>query len=148
MVKNIDASDLDLNNNLKKIREWPFQWKINFNFNLLSKHETNFFFRKVQMINHLSLSFNQNIVPQTTFQKLLGMLLGNKLNISEHLKIIFQKTNKTIELLLKLNTLSVRTSLITVYKLFVKHTWIMSVRYMIKLSLCRFNKEWKPFNIM
>ena len=100
------------------------------------------------MINHLSLSFNQNIVPQTTFQKLLGMPLGSKLNISEHLKIIFQKTNKTIELLLKLNTLSVRTSLITVYKLFVKHTWIMSVRYMIKLSLCRFNKEWKPFNIM
>ena len=100
------------------------------------------------MINHLSLSFNQNIVPQTTFQKHLGMLLGSKLNISEHIKIIFQKTNKTIGLLLKLNTLSVRTSLITVYKLFVKRTWYMAVRYMIKISLCCFNKEWKQFNIM
>ena len=31
VVKNIDASNTDLNNDLKKIGEWAFQWKMSFN---------------------------------------------------------------------------------------------------------------------
>ena len=31
VVKNIDASNIDLNNDLKKIGEWAFQWKMSFN---------------------------------------------------------------------------------------------------------------------
>ena len=31
VVKNVDASNIDLNNDLKKIGEWAFQWKMNFN---------------------------------------------------------------------------------------------------------------------
>ena len=31
VVKNVDASNIDLNNNLKKIGEWALQWKMNFN---------------------------------------------------------------------------------------------------------------------
>ena len=30
-VKNVDASNIDLNNGLKKIGEWAFQWKISLN---------------------------------------------------------------------------------------------------------------------
>ena len=30
-VKNVDASNFDLNNDVKKIDEWAFQWKMNFN---------------------------------------------------------------------------------------------------------------------
>ena len=30
IVKNVDASNIDLNNDLKKIDEWVFQWKMNF----------------------------------------------------------------------------------------------------------------------
>ena len=57
------------------------------------------FFQKVKVINHPSLFFNPDVVPQTVLQKHLGMFLGSKLNFSEHLKTVFQKTNKTIELL-------------------------------------------------
>ena len=30
-VKNVDASNIDLNSDLKKIGEWAFQWKMSFN---------------------------------------------------------------------------------------------------------------------
>ena len=78
------------------------------------------FFRKVQTTNHPSLFFNENVVPKTTLQKHLGMFLDSKLNFSENLKTIFQKTNKTIGLHCKLQTLLPRAPLITIYKSFIR----------------------------
>ena len=63
------------------------------------------FSRNLQMINHVFLFFNQNIVVQASFQKNSEMFLESKLNFSEHLKIILQKTNKTIGPLRELQTL-------------------------------------------
>ena len=48
------------------------------------------------------------------------MFLDSKLNFSEHLKTIFQKTNKTIGLLRKLQTLLPRAPLIKIYKSFIR----------------------------
>ena len=78
------------------------------------------FSRKVQTTNHPPLFFNENVVPKTTLQKHLGMFLDSKLNFSEHLKTIFQKTNETIRLLPKLQTLLPRAPLITIYKSFIR----------------------------
>ena len=47
------------------------------------------------------------------------MYLNSKLNFSEHLKTIFQKTNKTIGLLHKLQSLLPSTPLI-IYKSFIR----------------------------
>ena len=46
VVKNVDASNVDLNKDLKKIGEWTFQWKINFTLILLNKHRNWFFLAK------------------------------------------------------------------------------------------------------
>ena len=48
------------------------------------------------------------------------MFLDRILDFSEHLKTIFQKTNKTIGLLRKLQTLLTRAPLITIYKSFIR----------------------------
>ena len=72
------------------------------------------------MTNHPPLFFNQNVILQTSFQKHLGMFLDSKLNFSEHLETIFQKTNKTMGLLPKLKTLLPRAPSITIYKLFIR----------------------------
>ena len=48
------------------------------------------------------------------------MPLDSKLNFSEHLKIILQKTNKTIGLLRKHQILLTRAPLITIYKSFIR----------------------------
>ena len=72
------------------------------------------------MTNRSSFFVNQNVVPQTSLQKHLGMFLDSKLNFSEHLKIIFRKTNKTIGLLPELHTILPRAPLITIYKAFIR----------------------------
>ena len=119
VVKNVDASNIDLNSDLKKISKWAFQCKMNFNHDPTKQAQELIFSHKVQTTNH-SLFFNENVVPQTTLQKHLGMFLDSKLNFSEHLKTILQKTNKTIGLLRKLQTLLPRAPLITIYKSFIR----------------------------
>ena len=74
----------------------------------------------MQTTNHPHLFFNENVVPKVTLQKHLEMFLDSKLNFSEHLKTIFQKINRTIGLLRKLQTLLSRALLITIYKLFIR----------------------------
>ena len=88
VIKNADTSNIDLNNDLKKIGEWAFQWKMNFNPDPTKQAQERFFSRKVQTTNHPPLFFNGNVVPQTSLQKHLGMFLDIKLNFSEHLKTI------------------------------------------------------------
>ena len=107
---NIDG----LNNDLKKIGEWAFQWKMNFNPDPTKQAQELIFSHKVQMTNNPPLFFNENVLLKTYLQKHLGMLLDSKLNFSEHLKIIFQKTNKTTGLFRKLQTLPPTAPLITI----------------------------------
>ena len=119
VVKNVDASNIDLNNDLKKIGEWAFQWKMSFNPDPTKQAQELIFSRKVQTTNPPPLFFNENIVLKTTLQKHVGLFLDSKLNFSEHLKN-FQKTNKTIGLLRKLQTLFPRAPLIAIYKSFIR----------------------------
>ena len=93
-----------------------FQWKMSFNPDPTKQAQELIFSRKVQTTDHPPLFFNENVVPKTTLQKPLGMFLDGKLNFSEHLTTIFQKTNKTIGILRKLQTLLLRAPLITIYK--------------------------------
>ena len=120
VVKNVSASDIDLNNDLGKIGEWVFQWKMSFNPDPNKQAQELIFSRKVQTTNHPPLFFNENVVPKTTLQKHLEMFLDSKLDFREHLKTIFQKTNKTIGLLPKLQTLLPRAPLIVIYKSFIR----------------------------
>ena len=66
VYKNVEASNTDLNNNLKKIGEWAFQWRMNFNPDPTKQAQKLIFSRKIQTTNHLPLFFNENFVPQTT----------------------------------------------------------------------------------
>ena len=147
-VKNIDASNIDLNNDLKRIGEWEFQWKMNFNPDPTKQAQELFFSRKVQTTNYPPLIFNQNVIPQTTLQKHLGMYLDSKLNFSEHLKTIFQKTDKTIGLLRKLQTLLLRTHLIAIYKSFIRPQLNYGDMIYDQTFNMSFQQKWKPFNIM
>ena len=52
VVKNVDASNIDLNNDLKKIGEWAFQWKMSFNPDPNKQAQELIFSSKVQTTNH------------------------------------------------------------------------------------------------
>ena len=64
--------------------------------------------------------FSNNHVSQVNSQKHLGVILDVKLTFEEHLKKVFNKKNKAIELLRKLSNLLPRQALVTIYKAFVR----------------------------
>ena len=67
---------------------------MNFNPDPTKQAQELIFSGKVQTTNQPPLFFNENIVPQTTLQKHLGMFPDRKLNFSEYLKTIFRKLIK------------------------------------------------------
>ena len=79
------------------------------------------FSRKLKKATHPPLLFNNNNVSHVNSQKHLGVILDLKLTFEEHLKNVFNKTNKTIGLLPKLSNLLPRQALVTIYKAFVRH---------------------------
>ena len=78
------------------------------------------FNRKLKKATHLPLLFSNNNVSQVNSQKHLEVILDVQLTFEEHLKNIFNKTNKTIGLLRKLSNLLLRQALVTIYKTFVR----------------------------
>ena len=112
----------DFNKDLEMIHNGTFQWKINFNpvQPLLNKLRNSFLVVTQKKLAHPPLVFDNAIVNESIYQKNLGIILDFKLTIENHLKMVNTKINKTIGLLRKLQNLSPRTALITVYKAFVR----------------------------
>ena len=52
VVKNVNVSNINLNNDFKKIDEWTFQWKISVNPDPTNQAQELTFSRKVQTTNH------------------------------------------------------------------------------------------------
>ena len=119
----MNVSGRELNDDLRKISNWAFQWKMSFNPDVNKQAQEVIFSRKMKSNIHLALVLNNNILSQVNFQKHLGITLDFKLTFEEHLLDVFKKVNKIISLLLQ-NWLA-RTTLITIYKAFVSPTWIM-----------------------
>ena len=96
----------ELNDDLVKISNWTYQWKISFNPDPNKQAQEVSFSGKTKKLNHPPLTFSKSTVSQSTYQKHLGVILDASLSFDEHLISIQSKTNKTIGLLLKLqNTL-------------------------------------------
>ena len=78
------------------------------------------FSRKTSQRNHPGLMFNNSIVNVTSIHKHLGMILDSKLSFDEHLKSVLKRISKTVGLFRKFQGILPRTSLITIYKSFVR----------------------------
>ena len=116
VVHNINSTANDLTNDLIKISNWAFEWKMWFNPDPNKQAQEVTFSRKINKIDHLLLYFNQNSVKLSSTHKHLGMVLDTRVDFSLHLKNVQNKVNKTITLLCKLQNTLPRTSLITIFK--------------------------------
>ena len=110
----------ELNDDLVKISNWEYQWKMSFNPDLNKQAQEVIFSRKTKKLNHPPLTFSKSTVSQSTYQKHLGVILDASLSFDEHLISVQSKTNKTIGLLRKLQNTLPRQALITIYKAFVR----------------------------
>ena len=97
---NLSANGLD--NDLLKISNWEYQWKMSFNPDASKQAQEVIFSGKIKKPSHPVLIFNTNQVTQTSYQKHLGFFLDGKLNFGEHLRYIANKINTSIGLLRKL----------------------------------------------
>ena len=120
VVDNINLSATNLNSDLSKINGWANQWKMTFNPDLKKQAQEVTLSRKIRKTSHPLLTFNNHSVKQVQFQKHLGVYLDSRLDFREHLQNMFNKINKTISLLRKLQNNLPRTPLITIYKSFIK----------------------------
>ena len=117
-----------------------------FNPDPKTKAQEVIFSRKINKIDHPPLYFNENLVKSSLTQKHLGMILGTKLDFSLHLKNVQNKVKKTIGLLCKLQDTLPRTSLITIFKSFIRpHLDYGDINYVEHIIL-RFIKISNRFN--
>ena len=110
----------ELNDDLVKINNWAYQWKISFDPDPSKQAQEVIFSRETKKINHSTLTFSKSTVSQTTSQKHLGVILDSSLSSNEHSISLQSKTNKTIGLLCKLENTLLRQALITIYTVFVR----------------------------
>ena len=83
IVRDINAGATHLNNDLWKISNWAFQWKLSFNLDPRKQAQEVIFSYKHQKISHSSIYFNNNPIASVSSQKHLGMVLDTKLKFSE-----------------------------------------------------------------
>ena len=70
-----------LNNGLLKTNNWAYQWKMSFNPDHSKQAQQVIFSRETKKPSHPDLTFNNNKVIQTPYQKHLGTFLDDKLNL-------------------------------------------------------------------
>ena len=93
---------------------------MSFNPDTSKQAQEDIFSRKIKQLPHPPWVFNNNNALQTSSQKHLRVTLDVKLTFDEHLNNVLNKVNKTIGLLRKLQNLLSRSTLITIYKTFVR----------------------------
>ena len=117
VTHNINSTVNDLKSDLTKISNWVFQLKMRFNPDPNEQAQEVIFSKKITKTNHPPSYFNQNLVKSSSPH---GMVLDTRLDFNSHLKNVQNKVNKTIGLLRKLQTTLPRTSLITIFKFYIR----------------------------
>ena len=88
-----------INDDLQKISDWAFKWKILFNPDVTKQVQEVIFSRKSNKTDHPVVFFNEAPVAKASCQKNLGMYLDEKLNFNTHIKEKIAKANEGIELM-------------------------------------------------
>ena len=103
-----------LNNDLRRISKWAYNWKMLFNPELSKLAQEVVFSRKKKLQSHSAISFNNIQVERASYVKHLVILLDEKLNFKQHIDIVILKINKGISVFKKLRYSLQRKSLLTI----------------------------------
>ena len=88
-----------LNSDLKIIKNWAYQWKVQFNPDPKKQGNEVTFSRKRNTCTYPPVTFNKNIIATCPHQKHLGVVLDSKLDFSIHIDQKIGKCNKIIGLI-------------------------------------------------
>ena len=93
---------------------------MSFNPDITKQAKEIIFSRKNIKVNHPDLLFNNSVVENTSLHKHLGLILDDKLSFKDHVSSVIDKASKGINILRKLRFYLPRTSLLTIYKSFIR----------------------------
>ena len=115
---NIPANEL--NNNLELISEYICKWKMSFNPDKNKQAQEVVFSQKQSKPKHPQLLFNKTTVASSSSQKHLGIILDEKLSLTNQIKVKIQKAGIGINVIKSLNNILPRQGLLTIYKTFIR----------------------------
>ena len=116
--KNNSASQL--NNDLDKVSDWAYTWKMSFNPDSSKPAQQVVFSRNCTKEDHPPIYFNDIPVTQNTVKKHIGLYPDEKLNYNTHINEKLTKVYKGIGLLRNLSNKPPRQALVTIYKAFIR----------------------------
>ena len=93
VIHDVDASSATLNNDLVKIQQWVYNWKMFFNPGRNKQAQEVIFSRKLRKIFQPNLSFNDQPIERSVAYKHLGLTLDGKLSFAN---CINDKISKTL----------------------------------------------------
>ena len=105
---------------LEKIKNWATQWKMIFNPDQNKPIKEVLFSKKIEKGIHPILSFNNIQIDKCSNEKHLGLILDEKLSFKKHINEKINKAMKIVGTIKKLNSILSRSSLLTIYKSFVR----------------------------
>ena len=120
VVHDSAASTAFLNDDLLKISRWAYQLKMISNPDASKQAQEIVFSRKTNASNHATIYFNNVPMIRDNIQKHLGLFLDSKLSFFDHINEKIKKATKGVNVIRKMNLLLPRSSLLTIYKSFVR----------------------------
>ena len=99
IVKDKNKSANMLNNDLRRISKWAYNWKMLFNPDPSKPAQEVVFSRKKKLQSHPTISLNNIQVERASYVKHLGILLDEKLNFKQHIDSVILKINKGISVM-------------------------------------------------
>ena len=109
-----------LNSDLEIIKNWAYQWKMQFKPDPKKQANEVIFSWKSNRCTYPPVTFNNNIIATCHHQKHLGVVLDSKLDFSIDIEQKISKYNKIIGLITRLSVCLPRKALLTIYKFFVR----------------------------
>ena len=109
-----------LNADLEIIKNWPYQWKMQFNPDPKKQANEVIFSLESNRCTYPPVTFNNNIISTYPHQKHLGVVLDSKLDFSIYIEQKIRKCNKIKGLIRRLSVCLPRKALLTIYKSFVR----------------------------
>ena len=101
VIHDVDTSSTALNNDLVKIKEWTYNWKMSFNPGRNKQAQEVIFSGKIRKGFHPNLSFNNQPIERSVAHKHLGLTLDEKLSFTDCINDKINKTLKGVGLLPK-----------------------------------------------
>ena len=120
IVKDPNTSAVELNQDLKLISRWAFQWKMSFNPERTKPAEEIIFSHKRYNHDHPPLFYNNIQVKQVNDHKHLGLTLDSKLTFANHINEKLTKARKGIGIIKYLSSFVPINTLDQIYKMYVR----------------------------